>query len=713
MNKSLVVLLLGTLYSVLAATSSMPRTTTTLFASSTFPVNADYVVTTGPTIATTSLSGTELGPCICDLTFATCDWNCNCDPDCTTAEKAAFTYTLTEGPSRDNITRCVDPAVVTVNKRGDITVDVFTNLVCVTKDNSPSKGFYLDTPTSFTSAELDAIKQQSTSIASTFTTAAVKTPSPTKYAIASHNKHGQMTASISASGVTTLSTSSSTSTTPPASSDASISPLATTTVTYQTGGTIPRATGTTTLTSAVPAFLPLPASDLVGLCSDQAPAYAFTTQKSTCTFSTRTVDGATACAASGLLDAARLFKDAWVANVPGALIDDITQWRSIVVARVDNTISGVTTNTFSLTGGVSYTFPAPVWDATTCTCTGALVGADYTIASTAGAIDGVYVSLQTATVTTTSTGGVCDAVTFQQEFNANTVATSLVSSAGVVTSAPTQADPEVPVLVAADNSVVVNQKSGNPGYLTGFPVLAGSKTTLTNTAGASVSAVLRTAAGLTALVFDSQRTCLPVATTASESSFTNTVAVSRSARYSCQIALTAAELETLCTSSTGLQQYLTPSATLLGKWGNSTVHNVDDWVTVENEAFPSTVTGTWAASTRTCSNLVTGLHWDIFTADYGAITNRQRAIVGAKTSWTRGSWVHSGAASKTFSVTVTVDHHHYPDGGVVEVSPRGPPVLPSLPEDFLYPFTLNNAGVMSNPAVMLVLLGAVVLMMGI
>jgi hypothetical protein len=274
-----------------------------------------------------------------------------------------------------------------------------------------------------------------------------------------------------------------------------------------------------------------------------------------------------------------------------------------------------------------------------------------------------------------------------------TIDASLLSTAGAVTSVPTQDNPDVPVLTAADDSIVVNTKAGNPGYLQGSQVLAGASTTVVVDAitGATGSAVPKSAAGLHVLARDASRLCMPLASTADRESWTETVQFGVSSVYACELSLTQAQLQTLC-PSTDVEQYLAFPATYVGMWGNSSVHNIEDWIKISKTTFPTDVTGTYVAATRTCTGLVTGMNLDIFVADYGAENNAQSAIIGARTEFTRDDWTFTGVSTtQTFPLSVNVTFYKYPTAGVVESSPRGPPVLPSLPSDFLYPFTLDNA----------------------
>jgi len=126
---------------------------------STYPVDFSVVPDTQPIAVRTS--GVELGPCICDLTFGECDVNCACDSNCNDAEKASFSGKDIEGPRDPRVFTCVDPALIDINKRGNMLTTAVDNLLCVAVDNNPSKGYFFNDPGVPSAADLDRLRVSS------------------------------------------------------------------------------------------------------------------------------------------------------------------------------------------------------------------------------------------------------------------------------------------------------------------------------------------------------------------------------------------------------------------------------------------------------------------------------------------------------------------------------------------------------------------------
>lgn len=51
-------------------------------------------------------------------------------------ERNRFSASLPEGPVSQSVLTCVDPDLVTINKRGALTVSLVNNMLCVAEDNS-------------------------------------------------------------------------------------------------------------------------------------------------------------------------------------------------------------------------------------------------------------------------------------------------------------------------------------------------------------------------------------------------------------------------------------------------------------------------------------------------------------------------------------------------------------------------------------------------
>eukprot|EP00930_Biecheleria_cincta_P001527 TRINITY_DN102664_c0_g1_i1.p1 TRINITY_DN102664_c0_g1~~TRINITY_DN102664_c0_g1_i1.p1 ORF type:complete len:546 (-),score=92.41 TRINITY_DN102664_c0_g1_i1:1-1638(-) len=102
-----------------------------------------------------------LGNCICDLTQGQCDLNCCCDPDCDAPgfQNLKDTFScLPEGPASNTTQQCYSKNWMhSVNPRVDLWVvaDDLRGLLCVSVDNNPVHGRYLQNEALRPAARLD------------------------------------------------------------------------------------------------------------------------------------------------------------------------------------------------------------------------------------------------------------------------------------------------------------------------------------------------------------------------------------------------------------------------------------------------------------------------------------------------------------------------------------------------------------------------------
>lgn len=145
---------------------------------SSYQIDWSVVYAANPPAAFSIPENTELGPCVCDLTFNQCDVNCKCDsvwsvdlkrsaaavcvwrthsfftaahpphvcvvPACvllsSLTDIGRFSSSLKEGPVVTTVKTCIDPDLITVNQRGGMTVALVDNMLCVADDNSQCGG---------------------------------------------------------------------------------------------------------------------------------------------------------------------------------------------------------------------------------------------------------------------------------------------------------------------------------------------------------------------------------------------------------------------------------------------------------------------------------------------------------------------------------------------------------------------------------------------
>jgi hypothetical protein len=100
-----------------------------------YPINWALIPSSSSSLSIPS--DTDVGPCICDLTWNSCDVQCLCDDDCDDTQKKQFNGPLlAEGPVSNKILTCLDPNLVSINARGALTVSLIDNMLCVSQDNS-------------------------------------------------------------------------------------------------------------------------------------------------------------------------------------------------------------------------------------------------------------------------------------------------------------------------------------------------------------------------------------------------------------------------------------------------------------------------------------------------------------------------------------------------------------------------------------------------
>eukprot|EP00743_Colponemidia_sp_Colp-15_P003842 GILK01004147.1.p1 GENE.GILK01004147.1~~GILK01004147.1.p1 ORF type:complete len:641 (+),score=49.60 GILK01004147.1:38-1924(+) len=338
-------------------------------------------------------------------------------------------------------------------------------------------------------------------------------------------------------------------------------------------------------------------------------------------------------------------------------------------ANVDTVLSTVPT-TSTLTAGA------------TCICANALKEIVYNVTvSTSGAISAVSVTsvlqdVSAATCTATTTVSQRYTVNFQ---------------------------------LASDPSTV-RARSGNPGYQFGLPVLVGTLTTISGS-----SAISEKKSGLAVVGVGNDGSCL--------ASYQNdilnwqkspVVTFGQNFVAGCVYSADLTTLQSSCSTSFTSTPILDTSSsstsafTHVGAFGNADPHKINDWIALSVTA-PSSPT--WNSATGTCSGFITGLHYQFLVADYGKVNNPQHRIVVAKAVYSTSDIVFrqlSSTSTQAIALTVTATFVTLPDPSVTEYVLTAPPVLPTLPGDIFYPFTILSASSNVQPLFVLTLSLAVV-----
>lgn len=424
--------------------------------------------------------------------------------------------------------------------------------------------------------------------------------------------------------------------------------------------------------SASTAFqLPYPAFNMV--CQDnfeigflQALPYGDQEQYSYCvrTLPFGTLEGA--CTSSSVLSAQTFTQIVFAAN-PSA---DPQLVADVLSLQLWDSATGRLTTLNTTTGNV----PVPLWDADTSTCSNVLLYMTYTM---------VYSSIPSQT----SVQGTLEQV------HLSLILTDVIEGSGSSTSSTSiKIGVAVRWVAMSNSSVLVVHYSGNPGYIPGFPVLAGLLTRETPGDDTSSAAISRFVEGLP--------TAGPLADSACSPAGLVTVRYGFNASSSCNVILTYTQLAALCSpgqsgdifvqSALGADLYsnITAGLMYLGIYGNSQFNNVADWV----QLLPQTQdTRQTILTNRSCSDVMTGMEYIIVTGLSGSEVNPVRQVLYAVVCFTYGTFtIPDRVGNNTpylltlnFSVTfrALVDQDTY-----YRQKPH-PPLVAYFPSDTLYPFS--------------------------
>lgn len=631
-------------------------------------------------------ANTDIGRCICDLTSNTCDYNCYCDPDCTTMEISRFVEEdkKEEGGEQENKYRCTRPDLVKYNKRGGISERIFENLLCVEIDNNPSKGGFFDSPPEVTQMYLNSMR------------------SKVDFSFKPDQKPL------------------------PATGDDSF---------YKAGDRVGMAyvAADKSLYQAGQGFYSIPTQ--FASCSEQNFATYGTPVETSCVF--RLPSLFDACEAGSVLTLDRFHLSRRIAKTRQSVLSDPSQWASIKIvsfryarsplvvpltvpdlppgtmrnasdfpleldenstaassgrptpARVD-----VNFDTAGPTGAPSVPSSSPTagngtegdeermrpaWNSTelppimfnedTCECENAVVAVEVVFQNELiGQIEEVIVRVVLDSVAggdSCGRGGLDVTQSYKSEFNL------------------TDANPLNPAI----------PKSGNPGYQKDLAVLAGNSFYIDNPDPATVAerpflqAVRQDLVGLTVMPTDPIGNCL-VPTYAGQGQL---VRFGQNLRMGCLNHLTFAELKAFCYKPDALQSMLNLTISHVGRWGNSDYNNIDDWVPVTFEA--NNIRPSWEQGSGKCRNFVNTINIELFTKKRGAETNPQTEIIAAVVSYDRTTWTFPSPnrdATAAFPMSAAVTFVEHAPELVTEFVPDGPPIFPKFPRDILYPLYIDN-----------------------
>jgi hypothetical protein len=247
------------------------------------------------------------------------------------------------------------------------------------------------------------------------------------------------------------------------------------------------------------------------------------------------------------------------------------------------------------------------------------------------------------------------------------------------------------------------ERSGMPGYVPGSPVLSGRRATHTYLPDGAASGeekqkvgVEEREGGMAVVGMGFGGRCI---------GGSRPVKYGHDAVGACNVALTRDELKTACDAQGnddapyGLYTPLfNPTDVVIGVFGDSDPTIPAEWIDLEQEGS-DVPTAEWSEERGLCDRLVTGLSVTVYTAAVGNELQPQNKIVGAYYSYVTTSVQYARPVTQEIELRTVVTFVELPDRIMVEQVLATPRIVPTMPADFFYPFTLSTSGSTPNGGV--------------
>jgi tectonic-1/3 len=593
--------------------------------------------------------------CVCNLSAGKCDYNCCCDPECTAEQTTRFKALgacLPEGPGPSSVVKCYEKGqLVGVHPRAPLTSantaqTALDNLLCVQYDNSAGKGQFYPDPGVLPAA---AISQAT---------------------VSGFTAYSSYVGGTAAVGDT--------------EGDAH----------YDKGDRIPAAIDTAggggALQAAYGGYMPLPGPDDSGTCSDsQSVQFEQAVLARPCirTAPVAATDCPVAFSAARLTEALRIGA---AANAIPNTTPRVGDWSAITITTITyrDWATGVESDFTAAHNCDAFWFAGPGETPNTGTAacmlgTGVTIGATATTAAAA-----CYNALIEACYTITHDGAgsivsVTAAIVLSDIPPTVTVSSSDSSSSSSSVSAPQRYTVQFKstaewTTTTKEGNTVPRLRSGTPGYITGLPVLAGTKTGTVMSVPQQGLHIL--GGGL----------CSTATTTSVDFGY--------DALGCCSIELTRAQLKAACSSGgTGVfaADDITPIAlaalpitdVYIGSYGNADPADISQWFAAEIGAVSGNAG--WQESTGTCKSVTSALEWRFLWSDTGSKSNSQSRILSADVRYTTSDWIwrvngESIASKQSFLVCSSASFVQY-HAKSRQYTPPTPPIAFRVPWDVFWP----------------------------
>ncbi|KAJ1423920.1 hypothetical protein B484DRAFT_420549 [Ochromonadaceae sp. CCMP2298] len=614
--------------------------------------------------------------CTCDVTAAVCDFNCCCDPDCSTAQTERFNSLGAceyEGFESSTIQHCYSSSqLYGINPRsplgGESTAQTAVGqALCVEEKNSQiAEDFFAEAPV-INSAVFD-------------TTAGQKSYS--------YTEDDEVTLSVD--------------------------------VNYDQNDSIAAFFDATAgFVSNGPGYMQLPQADFSGQCNDQNyVTFENPISTQTCNRVLSTNDTVFVAQCEQQFSMKRYVSDLYIAS---AADTEASLGTATIDDAVDVTVSAIYFEDYISGASTDIT---TAWVNASCVTTGysgspSLDSAGVTVSScsfsdtdTLASLTSIYAALCTGFVKNvhytvnhkTTAAGTISSVTaavvlMDVPMSGNSTSVTVAQCFSVdFSSADSTAQS------STTGNLVERKRSGNPGYLLGMPVLYGALN--------SDSYIESLVDGMTVptamMGYDAD---LPATYGISACPQSAAKAGAQAVNFGydllsgCTAQLTRAQLEELCCTgsgsctgsysseysdaSTGIPYMLNFTQQYVGNYGDASPLDVGQWTQIAYSA--PTDLRAWSEATSTCSDMFSGLNIEFLVAFTGSRSNPQNKIVSSRAEIVTDDFkinipIDDTVSTQAFPITITVSFVFRDENEIKGYVAPAPPVLFNVPYDVFAPF---------------------------
>ncbi|XP_065072219.1 tectonic-3-like [Rhopilema esculentum] len=602
----------------------------------------------------------QAATCACDLTENGCDPNCCCDNDCTAADRSSFTFCKNVDLNQDDRV-CVSNQIIEFANAKYRTSATGSGLFCIHTDNYAARNFYTTVQTATTVSRFDEL------LKTYGKTSFVPSPLPTRsYVSSSIYKYGDPVILL--------------------------------------------------FESNVQGYLAFPKSNVGNSeCDDENPAGFMKNEDSACSRYIR--DLASQCISDSSFNALSYYTQFKFLPGPSFLAErvlyiqeNVTITTSIIQPTPVATNAGISVNR---TASSVFPSPSPVANSTG-TTTKATTRTIYTLVSYNDPLL-VSASLQQPIVCQTTSGvqgncsfvapskpsynftsNVCQNVLLKASYivfydtnstalNVSSVSVNLVM--GDIPSTMTSFKQEFSIRFQKVGSQSTFSRSGNPGYVHGRPILAG--TLQTNTQQKKEAIILNKDPNKWLTVIKSSSDACGVTSQRMSVKFGINI------RTGCFISIKRVMTNQECSllQSNIYNSLLGSFPTHVAMYGNSAVTNTADWVPIINsqpQTPPSSVNGE-------CTNMILGVHFEILHGSTGYLGNPQSRVIGFRVKYDSpktisflciGPYCQPGSSNlqtQQIEVSQSVSFIDVSTSPEAQMKPK-PNFEGKAPYDFFYPF---------------------------